>query len=738
MKQVLQGTSSLAVVRDVPAPPCPPGGVLVRNRYSVISSGTERSRVELAQKSLLGKARERPDLVREVLARARREGISSTRTAVQRRLSEETPVGYSSAGIVIEVGPKVSGLRVGDAVACAGGGHANHAEVVSVPRNLCALVPDGVPLQSAAFSTIAAIALHGIHLAEVSLAERVAVVGCGLVGQIACRLLRCAGAFTVALDIDADRVADARTGGADHGIVIGESTAQQVIELCGGVGADAVLVTAAASTNDPLLLAANVARDRGSVILVGSVPVELPRAPLYDKELKFRVSRSYGPGRYDPEYEERGLDYPISFVRFTEQRNMEAVLALQAQRRLELGDLIAEIVPVDEAPRAYERLLSNSDQAPRGAIVLSYREGTDTEDESARVLPPSEQAGGGGRGTRAGELLLVTPRRPIAAEPRIGLLGPGSFASRVIVPALVRAGARLEVVGGGRGPSAEAGARQSGFARVASDEQELIADPDVDAVVICTRHESHASLVRRALEAGKHVFCEKPLGLSEAEVEAAVEAAQSEVAGILLVGFNRRFSPHLRAARDFVETGKPLVVSYRVSSGPIAREHWVHDLEQGGGRVLGEVCHFIDSVAFLAGSPVSEVHAYSYGEVGMPVQAHDRVVVALRMHSGAVATIVYVADGASTVPKEHVEVFAGSRTAIVDDYRSLRLHDGARSPRTERLRVQDKGHDEELSAFTEGLRRGQSPIALAELRNVSLATLAVSESLRCGHPVRIN
>ncbi|MDQ3849360.1 MAG: zinc-binding dehydrogenase, partial [Actinomycetota bacterium] len=382
MKQVLQDRKGLTVVRDVPAPACAPGSVLVRTAYSAISSGTERSRVELSQKSLVGKARERPDLVREVVDRARREGLKKTVDTVQRKLADETAVGYSCAGRVVEVGGAVADVVPGDLVACAGAGHANHAAVVSVPANLCARVPGDVPLSAAALTTIAAIALHGLRLADVSLGDRVAVIGCGLVGQIACRLLSSAGAEVFALDIDARRAAAA---GADHALGVDEAARESVARATGGVGVDRVLVTAASSTSEPLVLGAQLARDRGTVVLVGDVKVDVPRAPFYMKELSFRISRSYGPGRYDAEYEERGLDYPVGYVRWTEKRNMAAILSLQARGRLRLEDLVEETFPVSRAEEAYARLMGPPEQRPRGAVLLSYAD----EDGAAPVGAPA-------------------------------------------------------------------------------------------------------------------------------------------------------------------------------------------------------------------------------------------------------------------------------------------------------------------------------------------------------------
>jgi predicted dehydrogenase len=719
VKQVLQTGGGLTTVRDVPAPACPPAGVLVQNTFSVISPGTEGARVALAQKSLLAKARGRPDLVQKVIERARREGLRSTRDAVRRQLAAETPVGYSSAGHVIEVGPRASGVDPGDAVACCGGGHANHAEIVAMPRNLIAQVPDGVTLDHAAFSTIAAVALHGLRLAEVSLGERIVVIGCGLIGQLACRLVRIAGARVVAMDIDHDRVAAALAAGADYGVTVDDGAEDVVATVTGGVGADAVLVTAGADTNAPLLLAAEIARDRGRIVLVGAMPISFPREQLYAKELSFRVSRSYGPGRYDVEYEEHGLDYPIEYVRWTEQRNLESVLEFMASGKLAVADLIDEVVPVEKAPEAYQRLVGEPSVRPRGAIVIKYPARQDSPRLEVSEPLPREKP------PRTGEGVAVA------------LLGPGSFASRVLVPALQAAGATLETVGGGAGPSAATAARDLGFRRVAASEEEALCDPHVDAVVIATRHADHAKLAAAALEAGKSVFVEKPLALSVAELRLVVDTAYASP-GILAVGFNRRFSPLLREAGEFLSARRasPATMAFRVSAGRLGRDHWVHDLEVGGGRILGELCHFIDSLRVLAGAPVSDVYAAAQPVSGAPLQARDNLIMTLRYRDGSVGTIVYAADGGAGLRKERLEVFRGSRTVVLDDFVQLQLY-GAHRPRRHKLRSQNKGHNAEIAAFIQGVARGRYPVPLSEIEEVTLTTLAVVESLRTGQPVSV-
>jgi predicted dehydrogenase len=721
VKQVLQDPNGLTVVRDVPAPPCPPGSLLVRNRFSAISSGTEGARVALAKKSLLAKARERPDLARQVIERARSEGIRTTHQAVKRKLREAVAVGYSSAGELVEVGRAVPGFDVGDAVACAGGGHANHAELVSVPMNLCAKVPEEVPLESASLTAIASIALHAIRLADVHVGERVAVVGCGLVGQLALRLLHAAGAEVLALDVDPARVDRARAAGASAGFVVDGEVGERVRHATAGLGVDTALVTAAASSHEPLVTAAELARDRGTVVLVGDVPVELPRSLLYEKELTFRVSRSYGPGRYDRAYEELGLDYPIGYVRWTEKRNMESILDLQAS---DLRDLVEEVIPVEEAGRAYERLAAPAGDRPAGALLLAYDRDLDPARE-ALVLPLPAQRG------------RVAPLTARPSPVRIGLIGPGSFASRVLIPALVRSGAHLELVGGGSGPSSEAAARELGFSRIAPDAAAVIADESIDAVVVATRHITHAELAAQALEAGKHVFCEKPLALTRDELEAVLASAASS-RGILAVGFNRRYSPLLRDLRSFVAApGGPVASSYRVSAGRLDKGHWTNELDEGGGRILGELCHFVDSLRFLTNADVELVHATAYGDRQVPLQALDNVAVNLTFADGSIGTILYVADGSPALPKERLEAYSANRTAILDDYRTLELL-GPRRRRKKRSRQRDKGHQHEVDAFLRAVERAEPPVPLAEIANVSMATLAVVESMRTARPVRLD
>lgn len=724
MKQVLQDRSGATSVRDVPPPECPSGGALVKVAFSAISSGTERARVEVSQKSLLGKARERPELVRQVIDKARTEGLQATRAAVMNKLSQETPVGYSCSGVVIEVGAQSRGLKVGDKVACCGGGHANHAEICAMPANLMSRVPDGVAMSTASITTIAAIALHGIRLAEPTLGERVAVIGTGLVGQIACRLLSAHGCEVIAIDVDSKRVEYAVANGSDHGQLVNDETIANVESVTAGHGVDRVIVTAASSDPAPLALGAAIARDRGSLVLVGAVPIEFPRALLYDKELRFQVSRSYGPGRYDTEYEERGLDYPIGYVRWTEQRNLEAVLGLLQRGDLFLDDLVDDVVPVDEAEAAYSRLVDpDHTLRPLGAIVLSYGESDD------RNLPREHEV----------DVLRTSSSQvnPTSRTPRIGLIGPGGFASRILLPAFEKAGAEFELVGGGMGPSAEAAAREKGFNRVADTGSSVCLDPDVDVVVISTRHGSHAELSREALSAGKHTFCEKPLALSSDELDAVIEAAESSER-VLAVGFNRRFAPMIRDVRAHIAAiPGPVTATFRVNAGHLAADHWTHDLVQGGGRLLGEGCHFIDTLRYLVGHQIETISAVAHGSPDMPVQAQDCLLVNLTFADGSIGQVTYVSQGSPKVAKERLEIFGdGGRSAIMDNYRSLELYTGSKIKKVT-AKSPDKGHQAEVSSFLSSVRGHTDAVPLSEIANVSYATLAAVRSLETGGTVRL-
>lgn len=714
MKQLLQYPAGETRLADVPAPIVRSGHVLVHTEASLVSIGTERMLVDFARKSLLAKARSRPDLVRKVVEKARTEGVLTALDATRARLDQPMPLGYSAAGVILEVGPGVEGLEVGDRVAAAGAGH---AEVLCVPRNLLARVPDGVPAESACFATVAAIALHGLRLAECQLGERVAVVGLGLIGLITVQLARAAGLAVCGFDLDPGRVERARALGAERGGRIGtDDPVALVQEWTGGRGVDAVLVTASTESSAPIGLAAEIARDRGRVVAVGAVGLEVPRRPFYMKELDLKISRSYGPGRYDPQYEDRGIDYPLGYVRWTEQRNLEAVLDLMRDRRLDTAPLVTDRVPFAEALDLYDTLSEDGPQ-PLG-VVLTYP-------DSPRVAPP----------TRVVPVSAAGAGRARVDAPRVGVLGAGLFATRTLLPALQAAGGfDLRTVCTTSGISSRHAAEKFGFAQASTDADALFADPDVDLLFVLTRHNLHAEQVERALAAGKHVFVEKPLCLDEAEL-ARIAVAHQNADRLLMVGFNRRFAPMSDAlAGHFAPVEDPLLVHYRVNAGALPSDHWLHDPSVGGGRIVGEACHFLDWALWLCDAAPVRVRT-----VGLPAagaRPRDNVAITMQMEGGHVAVVSYHANGAAALGKERIEVSGGGRSAVLDDFRELALHDGGRTRRRrDRLR-QDKGHRTEMERLGAALRSGSaSPTPFASLVSTMRASFAAADALRTGRDV---
>lgn len=723
MKQLVRepGSGTLRV-EEVPAPLVRAGGVLVRTSYSVVSIGTERSKLEFGRKSLLGKARARPDQVRQVLDVVRREGVASAYRKARHRLTALTPLGYSCAGVVVGVGEGVTELRVGDRVACAGAGYANHAELNWVPRNLVVPVPDGVDLAEAAFATLGAIALQGVRQAAVGLGEVVVVIGLGLLGQLTVRLLRAAGVRAIGVDVSAERVELAAAAGA-VGVLRRDDVVERVRIETGGIGADAVIITAATTSDDPMRLACQLARQQGRVVVVGEVPIQVPRSPAYEKELDIRMSRSYGPGRYDPSYEEGGHDYPVGYVRWTEGRNLGEIVRLLATGALELGSLITHRYPFESAVEAYTALTGEAGRSALG-VVLEYP--TEEVMEPARLLVRGGAAGGSpvvsaarvGRGGRVG----------------IGLIGAGNFAAGVLLPQLKKLGVDLRGVVTASGLTARDVAEKYGFEYMTGSAEELLSDSEIDAVLIATRHDEHARLAAAALRAGKAVFVEKPLALDEESLADVLDAARG--GGPLLVGFNRRFAPATVFLRERLErVPGARVVQIRVNAGAVPPESWVHDPEVGGGRLIGEGCHFVDLALYLAGSPAVEVQAAGLGGADPDARLQDNVQVTLRCADGSLASVLYTSKGDIRAGKERVEVFTGGATGIIEDFRRAEFW----SARREQWRgTQDKGHAAELAAFILAVRDGgPSPIPLAELENSSLATLRAAASVAMSEPGRV-
>ena len=697
MKQLLQNLrTGEATVAEVPVPIVQPGRVLVRTAASLISAGTERALTELGQKSLLGKARERPELIGKVWEKVKTEGLSQALEGVRDKLDQSHAVGYSAAGIVIEVAPDVTEFRAGDRVACAGTDYASHAEVISVPRNLCVRLPDELSFAEGAFGTVGAIALQGVRLAE--------------------QLLRANGCRVFGVDIDEGRVQLARDVGAEGGCAPAEAR-EQVLAWSRGRGADSCIIAAATTSNDPIELAGEIARLKGRVIAVGLVGMNVPRNVYYQRELTLKVSLSYGPGRHDPEYEEHGHDYPLAYVRWTEGRNIEAFLDLVASRRIDVWQLITHQFRIEDAPGAYQLISGNTNEKYL-AVLLTY----DFESEvSRRIENPS----------------VAKKTATAAGRVGIGLIGAGGYAQKVLLPNLEEAGVEFCAIATASGVSARDVGTKYGFARFVSDAQSVIDDPQANLIVIATRHGSHAALAAQALERGKHVFVEKPLALNDEELDRVVEAA-SHSEGRLQVGFNRRFSPlAVRAKEVFSGRQSPLSIVYRVNAGRIPPDHWTHDPNEGGGRIIGEVCHFIDLMQFLADAAPTSIYAQAVGGGQGNIINEDSVFITLQFADGSNGVIAYLAEGDASLEKEHLEIFAEGKTFVIDDFRSARLYAGGREKK-ETLRRQDKGHAEETRVACAVVAEGKpAPIALAELEATTRATFRIRDSLRTGQPTKV-
>ena len=702
---------------EVPVPKPGPGMALVRTSASLVSVGTERMLVEFASKNIVAKARSRPDLVLQTLNKVRREGLLSTLEAVRNRLDQPMLLGYSSAGRITTVGEDLSEFREGDRVACAGGGYAVHAEYAVVPKHLMTRLPDSISFEAGAFATLGAIALHGFRLAEVQVGEHVAVIGLGLLGQLSIQIAMAAGCKVFGVDLEKDRVDLARKFGAEA-VLRGEAGSTTDF-LTQGKGFDAVLICAASSSNDPVNLAGEIARDRGRVIAVGAVGQEIPRGIYFQKELSFRVSRSYGPGRYDPSYEEGGHDYPIGFVRWTEGRNLAAIVDMMDRGLLEVEPLITHRFPIEDGIQAYDLITHPENKSPLG-VILSYPEQSEREDQ----IP--------------GKILIqdvsIKPTKSI----RLGVLGAGNFANATMLPALKKV-KELDLVGiaAATGIESEHAAKRFGFRYATTEENDIYQDDSINTIAILTRHHLHASQILSGLEAGKHVFCEKPLAFRKeqlAEIYQALENSET----LLTVGFNRRFAPLAQKLPNFLAPIKdPLFLHYRVNAGVLPPSHWVQDPEQGGGRIIGEGCHFIDFLTFLTDSLPVEVNVE-----GLPEDdrfREDNVHITVTFADGSVGSISYLSNGDRAFSKERVEIFGGSRVAVLDDFRSLETYYQGKNQTWRSRLKQDKGHRAEWEVYSQAIRKGgPPPIPYKQLFSVSMATFAAVESLRSRQRVPVD
>lgn len=700
MYQILQslgtGETELAKV-PVPAPTAK--HLVVESRASVVSAGTERMLVDFGRAGLLEKARKQPEKVRQVLDKVRTDGIGPTMKAVRSKLDQPIPLGYCNAGVVRAVGAGAAGFAPGDRVVTNG----SHAEYVRVPWTLAARIPEGVGFDAAAFTPLAAIGLQGLRLARPTLGETVVIYGLGLIGLLTAQLARAHGCRVIGIDRQEERLGLAEAFGMIPVHAAPEvDVAAAVRSHTGGVGADAVILTLAASSNEPVRIAADMSRKRGRIVLVGVTGLELRREDFYQKELSFQVSCSYGPGRYDPQYEEEAVDYPLPFVRWTEARNFSAVLQLMADHRLDPLPLVSHRVPFKAATRAYDIITGDE---PGLGIVLEYPQKAPEEVERGRSVHVS----------------LNGPESSISPASRgvLGVIGAGNFAARVLIPALKEADAVLHTVVSSRGTSGAIAARKQGFLRASTDPATVFDDPEIDTVVIATRHDTHAEYVLRALEAGKHVFVEKPLALRIEDVD-RIEAALESSDRILCVGFNRRFAPLTTQARTALE-GRvgPLVVNITVNAGSLPDDHWTKDPEVGGGRLVGEGCHFLDLARFLVGQPIQEVSVTSAANAhGDSIE--DVSLIQVAFEDGSIATIQYLANGPGGFPKERVELFWDEKAIRIDNFRRIEGWGVKVSSGRGLVVKQEKGHGALASSFVQAVRSATAgPIDVCEIIEVS-------------------
>ncbi|MGQ9638691.1 MAG: bi-domain-containing oxidoreductase, partial [Thermodesulfobacteriota bacterium] len=695
-------------VIEVTPPVRDKGLILIKNHYSLISPGTEGSTVRVARQGIIGKIKERPEQARQVVELLKERGPVQTYRALMKRLDAYSQLGYSSAGKVIEVGPGVQGISVGDSVACGGAGYANHAEIVAVPTNLCVKLPPDADLQKAAYNTLGAIALQGIRQADTKIGETCAVIGLGLIGQLTALILRASGVKVIGIDIDPRMVEIARQHCLDLGLVRNDpSVLDEVFSFTQGIGADAVIITAATQSLDPINLAGTVARKKGRVVIVGNVPTGFEREPYYRKELELRMSCSYGPGRYDMAYEEKGIDYPVGYVRWTEKRNMEAFQELIYSRKIAIDYLTTHIFDLEDAPKAYDLILKREE--PCLGMLIRYKVGGAEEVKKKIVL---------------------RERKPLR-KINIGFIGAGSYAQSYLLPNIPKnEDIALRGILDASGTVSRRVAEKYGFEFCTSDEKDIFENEEINTVFIATRHDSHAHYVLKALQAGKNVHVEKPLCLKESELEEIREFYESLVsqgkAPVLLVGYNRRFSPLTKILKERFGDG-PMAMIYRINAGHIPGESWIQDRDIGGGRIIGEVCHFVDLLTFLNGSLPESLWATALLDAE---NLDDTISINLRFKNGSIGTISYFSNGSKRLFKEYLEVYKSGMVGILKDFKQIEILE-KRKIFKKKLLSQDKGQKAMIASFFKAIKSGQkSPISFDEICSASEATFKIIKSIR--------
>lgn len=714
MKQLIQSyrTGDLGLY-EVPEPVCSENGVLIKTTASLVSAGTEKMIVDLAKKSLLGKAKARPDLVKQVIDKMKQEGIKNTLEKVFTKLDSPIPLGYSCAGKIIEAGSNVSGFSEGDRVACGGAGYANHSEINYIPKNLFTKIPDSVSDVDASFVTVGSIALQGVRQAEPLLGDKVVVIGLGLIGQLTVQLLKANGCKVLGCDIDPSKLELAKKSGAGTACTPDELV-NAVASFSEGYGADSVIITASSKDSSIITTAGEIARMKGKVVVVGLVGMDIPRDIYYKKELDIRLSMSYGPGRYDPVYEEKGIDYPYAYVRWTEQRNFAAFLGLIEDGSINPSILITHEIEFADTMRAYD-ILEGKIKEPYLGIVLKY---PDTQADRTKTVKLNSSE------NKKGDL-------------NCGLIGAGNFTKSVILPNIKKAGGyNLKGLCTATGVSARTIGEKHGFSIIGTDMSEIIKNDEIDTLIITTRHDTHADAVIKSLENGKHVFVEKPLCIKESELDEISNLYNSlDKKPILQVGFNRRFSPLIKKMKALIGNA-PSSVNYRVNAGVIPLDTWIQDMETGGGRIIGEVCHFIDTCSFLAGSEAVKVYADVVESTDNSVPNEDNVNIIIKYENGSTANITYFASGNKQMPKEYIEMFSGGTSMVMNDFRELTVY-GKNGKKKEKLSNQDKGFTAEFEAFRDSVKSGKQAVSFESIFNTTYATFKILESIRSGMPVKL-
>ncbi|MBS1737859.1 MAG: bi-domain-containing oxidoreductase [Bacteroidetes bacterium] len=714
MKQLIQNfKTGKLYIDEVPLPSISEGMVLVENKFSLISAGTEKSTVKVGQASLIGKAKQRPDLVAQVLKNIKKEGLAATLNKVKTKLDSLKALGYSTAGTVLSSLDTNGSFQAGDRVACAGQDHASHAEIVAIPQNLMAKIPDNVSFEEAAFTTLGAIALQGVRQANPKLGEKVCVIGLGLLGQLTVQLLKANGCSVFGIDLSDRLIAVAKEVSGATALHRNNSNLISACEnFTGGHGFDSVIITAAAPTNDPIVLATEITRKKGSIIVVGAVKMDIPREPFfYKKELELKISCSYGPGRYDVNYEELGSDYPYAYVRWTEQRNMEAFLDLVSKGLINLKPLVTHTFDITDAEAAYDIVLGNKPE-PHIGILLNY--------------PDNQEK------FKTATVVKHAPLSKINA----GFIGAGSFAQSYLIPNVKSSGASLDTVVTSRGITAKNVAEKFGFNVSATAHKDVFDNKEINTVFIATPHASHASLVIESLQSGKNVFVEKPLAVNEEELKKIMEVKPANNHP-LMVGFNRRFAPvSIAIKKEFENAGEPLIVNIRVNAGFIPKDHWTQIASIGGGRIIGEMCHFIDLMQFFTESEPITVYADCISTGNSKIKSDDNIVIVVKFANGSVGNLTYLANGDTSLPKEYIEVFGAGKVGVIQNFLSGNIHSGNK---TKSLKSSGKGHKEEVSAFLNALKEGKdSPISFESICLTTLVTFKIIDSLNTGLPQQID